>query len=138
MMGRTGPVFEDRYHAHVLRTPTEVRNAVRYVLGNFENHEARRGRPRSTKGWVDPFSSAARRAPREEQLSLFVEPATDEPETWLLRASGGPVGHPGGEFTSRAAAAWIARAALAPFPPSRVAGGARGGARRGSSVPTTA
>jgi hypothetical protein len=43
MMGRTGPVFEDRYHAHVLRTPAEVRNALRYVLGNYSSHAARRG-----------------------------------------------------------------------------------------------
>jgi REP element-mobilizing transposase RayT len=35
MMGRSGPVLADRYHAHVLRTPAEVRNALRYVVGNF-------------------------------------------------------------------------------------------------------
>jgi putative transposase len=85
MMGRTGPVFADRYNAHVLRTPAEVRNAVRYVLGNFESHAARRGEPRSTKGWVDPFSSAARKAPREAQQELFVEPATVKARTWSLR-----------------------------------------------------
>ncbi len=88
MMGRTGPVFADRYHAHVLRTPAEARNAVRYVLGNFESHAARRGEPTSTKGWVDPFSSAAGRAPREEQLTLFDVPATAPARTWLLRRAG--------------------------------------------------
>ncbi len=85
MMGRSGPVFSDRYHAHVLRTPAEVRNAVRYVLGNFESHAARRGEPTSSRGWVDPFSSAAAKAPREAQGSLFVEPATCAARTWLLR-----------------------------------------------------
>jgi hypothetical protein len=85
MMGRKGPVFADRYDAHVLRTPAEVRNAVRYVLGNFESHAARRGEPRSTRSWVDPFSSAAARGPREAQLALFDEVATTPPETWLLR-----------------------------------------------------
>jgi hypothetical protein len=85
MMGRAGPVFADRFHAHVLRTPAEVRNAIRYVLGNFESHAERRGEPRSTKGWVDPFSSAALKAPREAQQALFVEPATAEARTWLLR-----------------------------------------------------
>jgi REP element-mobilizing transposase RayT len=85
MMGRSGAVFMDRYHAHVLRTPAEVRNAVRYVLGNFESHAARRGEPKSTKGWVDPFSSAAVKAPREAQGMLFVEPATPAAATWLLR-----------------------------------------------------
>jgi REP element-mobilizing transposase RayT len=39
MMGRTGRVFDDRYHARVLRTPTEVRHAIRYVL---ERTQARR------------------------------------------------------------------------------------------------
>lgn len=85
MMGRKGEVFPDRYHAHVLRTPAEVRNALRYVLGNFESHAERRGEPRSTKGWVDPFSSAARKAPRESQLALFVDPATSGAQSWLLR-----------------------------------------------------
>src|SRR6266542_332712 len=84
MMGRSGPVFADRYHAHVLRTPTEVRNAVRYVLGNFESHAARRGE-RTSGRWVDPFSSAARKPPREAQGALFLEPVTAAPETWLLR-----------------------------------------------------
>jgi len=27
-MGRKGRVFDDRYHARVLRTPTEVRHAI--------------------------------------------------------------------------------------------------------------
>jgi REP element-mobilizing transposase RayT len=89
MMDRRGPVFADRYHAHVLRTPGEARNAIRYVLGNFESHAARRGEPRSTKGWVDPFSSAAVKAPREVQGVLFVEAATSPAGTWLLRRAGG-------------------------------------------------
>jgi len=36
--GRRGPVFAERYHAHVLRSPREVRNAVDYVLGNWFRH----------------------------------------------------------------------------------------------------
>lgn len=88
MMGRSGPAFSDRYDAHVLRTPTEVRNAVRYVLGNFESHAERRGQPRSTKGWVDPFSSAGVEGPRDAQLSLFHFTATARPRTWLLRRMG--------------------------------------------------
>ena len=85
MMGRAGPVFADRYDAHVLRTPAEVRNAVRYVLGNFESHAVRRGELASPTGWVDPFSSAAARGPRQAQLALFEEAPTAPPETWLLR-----------------------------------------------------
>jgi hypothetical protein len=37
-MRRRGPVFADHYHAHELRTPTEVRNALVYVLNNWKKH----------------------------------------------------------------------------------------------------
>ena len=87
MMGRSGPVFEDRYHAHVLRTPAEVRNALRYVLGNYAGHSMAWGENLS-RTWVDPYSSAVVRAPRVGQLALFAEPVTSEPETWLLRRRG--------------------------------------------------
>ncbi len=50
---RAGSVFDGRYHAHVLRTPREVRNALAYVLGNARKHGAWLRR-----GAVDPFSSA--------------------------------------------------------------------------------
>ena len=32
--GISGRFFRDRYHDRILRSPTEVRNALRYVLGN--------------------------------------------------------------------------------------------------------
>ncbi|HEX4382923.1 MAG TPA: transposase, partial [Myxococcales bacterium] len=35
---RHGPVFADRYHAHVLDSRREVANAVRYVTGNYRHH----------------------------------------------------------------------------------------------------
>ncbi len=60
-------MFADRYHDHVLRTPTEARNAVRYVLGNAVRHGMR------FAGAVDPFSSAD---PAGVRLP--------EPHTWLL------------------------------------------------------
>jgi len=50
-LGRRGRVWGDRYHAHVLRTPREVRNALVYVLNNFRKHV------RNARG-LDPFSSA--------------------------------------------------------------------------------
>src|SRR6266850_4898059 len=34
VMERRGPVFEDRYFARLLRTPSEVANAIGYVLEN--------------------------------------------------------------------------------------------------------
>lgn len=84
MMGRRGPVFVGRYHAHVLRTPAEVRNALRYVLGNFASHAGRRGEP-VPAGFVDRFSSATVKAPRGAQGVLFAAPVTREARTWLLR-----------------------------------------------------
>jgi REP element-mobilizing transposase RayT len=74
MMGRSGRVFDDRYHARVLRTPTEVRHAIHYVLGNARKHAAERGETYAP-GYVDPYSSAG--AP-----DLALPPA----QTWLLRA----------------------------------------------------
>jgi REP element-mobilizing transposase RayT len=48
--GRRGPVWADRYHARLLRTPTEVRNALVYVLNNVKKHL------RAVRG-IDPYSS---------------------------------------------------------------------------------
>ncbi len=55
-MNRRGRVFADRYHARVLRTPREVRNAVAYVANNFRHHTARVGLPLD---YIDPCSSWA-------------------------------------------------------------------------------
>jgi REP element-mobilizing transposase RayT len=55
MMGRTGTFFSDRYHVHALTTPTEVRNALCYVLNNWRKHREHVNHPRWT---LDPFSSA--------------------------------------------------------------------------------
>src|SRR5689334_19876724 len=35
---RAGKLFADRYHAHALRSPREVRNALVYVLQNVRKH----------------------------------------------------------------------------------------------------
>jgi putative transposase len=35
---RTGPVFVERYHAHVLESRRAVANAIRYVTGNYRHH----------------------------------------------------------------------------------------------------
>jgi putative transposase len=51
---RWGSVFADRYHGHVLRTPREVWNALRYVLCNARKHGAWSSRTRT-----DPCSSGA-------------------------------------------------------------------------------
>lgn len=78
LMGRRGRVLTDRYHAHVLRTPAEVQNALEYVLGNFASHARRRGEAVGD-AYVDPYSSAATCGP--DGLAPPISP----PETWLLR-----------------------------------------------------
>jgi hypothetical protein len=84
MMGRRGPVFEDRYFAHVLRTPAEVRSALRYVRGNYAGH-ARNWGEKVPPGWKDPYTSAVVRSPRTGQQTLWPETITAEARTWLLR-----------------------------------------------------
>ena len=81
VLGRRGKVFADRYHARALRSPTEVANAIAYVLGNAMIHRARRGRPVSTDD-VDLLTSYGHR-----QLVA-------QPRTWLLRI-GWTLGLPG-------------------------------------------
>src|SRR5829696_1180165 len=52
---RTGGVFDDRYHIELLRSPTQTRNALCYVLQNARRH---RERPDPRFNGMDPFSSA--------------------------------------------------------------------------------
>jgi hypothetical protein len=77
MTGRSGRVFADRFHAHVLPTPLEVARAVAYVLGNLCVHALRRGAKVEELALRanDPYSSAGREG------AAF----TVGPRTWLLR-----------------------------------------------------
>ena len=54
MLRRKGKVWDDRYHRHDLKSPTETKRAFAYVLRNFLHH----GEVGWGKGIVDPFSSA--------------------------------------------------------------------------------
>jgi REP element-mobilizing transposase RayT len=76
MNGRRGQVVADRYHAHILRTPSEVKRAVTYVRHNHRKHTLERGGVLSPS-FVDPYSSAS----GEHGVPL------PEPHTWLLRQS---------------------------------------------------
>ena len=71
-MARKGPVFADRFHAHILKTPTEVARARRYVLENAALHAARAG---------------LRLVGRDELTSAALSDCAAPPATWLL-ASG--------------------------------------------------
>jgi putative transposase len=89
-LGRTGPVWGDRYHSRELRTPSETRTALVYVVQNWKKHI--RGASgidgRSSGPWFDGWSK------------LPPSPATpspvQRPNTWLAakgwrERGGGPL-----------------------------------------------
>ncbi len=53
LWSRSGSIFSGRYHAVLLKTPRQVRNALRYVLENARKHGVR-----LRLGELDPCSSA--------------------------------------------------------------------------------
>jgi putative transposase len=78
VLGRSGQVWGDRYHAHALKTPKETRNAVVYVLMNFKKHHPQDRRPFdpcSSAAWFDGFRSGP--------LVSADPPPTWRPRTWL-------------------------------------------------------
>jgi putative transposase len=87
---RSGPLFAQRYHARSLKTPTEVRNALRYVLLNRKHHDAEK---KFSKTWIDPHSSAMWFGGWAEKIRIDcgwmaelarVERPTLPAQTWLL------------------------------------------------------
>jgi len=93
LRGRCGQVFPDRFHHAVKRTPSAVRNALRYVLSNARHHANEvHDRHRLAPGYLDPFSSARyfdgwsapsrRRVPRAEDDE---DAPVAAPRSWLLK-----------------------------------------------------
>lgn len=82
VMGRQGKVFADRFHARLLKTPSEVKNAIGYVLRNFQKHARRWGKRVSDA--ADVFSSAGflDRTPVAEDGD---PPPVAGAHSWLLR-----------------------------------------------------
>jgi REP element-mobilizing transposase RayT len=89
MMHRTrGRVVGERYDLHVLRTPREVRNALRYVLLNHLKHKMQVAGagivvdPYSSGPWFEDWPADVRRA----RWSVVTgPPPLQEPESWLLK-----------------------------------------------------
>jgi len=92
LLGRDGALFAERFHARSLNTPTEVRNAIRYVLLNGDKHA--KGNKRYD---VDPYSSGASFDGWADERWIYAEEDTSaaRPRTWLLREgwrkAGGPI-----------------------------------------------
>jgi REP element-mobilizing transposase RayT len=98
VLGRKGRVFRERYHLEILGTPTQVRNALAYVLSNESRH---RGVPAARPEIrIDPFSSAQafrrwgrlfRGRPRltlsnwsEDVIENWLDEILTPARTWLL------------------------------------------------------
>jgi len=95
VLGRSGTVFADRYRTERLKTPTQVRNAVAYVLGNWRKHGADRdiaGPPRRTDRYsTGPFFDGWDTGPTPQVFSPKDLPFPDDgplpirfPKSWLL------------------------------------------------------
>lgn len=76
-LGRRGRVWADRFHAHVLKTPREVRNALVYVLNNIRKHmTGGRGLdPRSSARFFTGWRTAVARVVGGSPVA--------QPRTWL-------------------------------------------------------
>jgi REP element-mobilizing transposase RayT len=93
-LGRTGRLFKDRHHRHVLKSPLEVRNALAYVLLNRRKHLQERGGPLGSQldaysssrwfdGWSEPVRSLLYRSRQllPDSAPVLVSPA----RTWLVQ-----------------------------------------------------
>jgi hypothetical protein len=78
---RRGRVWSHRYHAHALRTPTETRRGLVYVLLNHRKHLRARGLdPRSSSRWFDGWRTHDGGAAAPSEASPVAAP-----RTWLAR-----------------------------------------------------
>ena len=86
ILGRKGKFFGDRYHARVLKTLAEVRNAVEYVRHNHKKHLGGDVHP----FYIDPYSSMSGEATcfmHSYDWSALVVAA---PRTWMLQQATAP------------------------------------------------
>jgi len=74
-----GSLFRERYHAHELSSPSEVRRALVYVLQNVRKHSNER------QTGIDPCSSARWFNGWQGIRPSADPPPVSPPRTWLLR-----------------------------------------------------
>ena len=96
VMGRrSGRVIAERYHARVLRSPREVRRALRYVLLNARKHFGKTGAglraeeilldPASSARWFDGWKRTVLPEMRRAPAGLATSPVVAGARSWLLR-----------------------------------------------------
>ncbi len=89
-LGRAGRVFADRYHAHPLKTPREVKNALGYVLCNGRKHGGAAAVPAgfvdgcSSAPWFDGWARPLELAFTSSPAPAGADPPVVRPRTWLL------------------------------------------------------
>lgn len=91
---RKGPVFADRYHEEILRTPTQTRHCLAYVLNNWRRH----GEDKLSNRVCDPCATGMWFTGWREAAFVDVPAGLEllprrEPRTWLLAKGwmrGGP------------------------------------------------
>ena len=90
LWGRRGKVTRERFHESILKSPTQVRNAIAYVLKNSRRHRVRLKDPfdpysscKAFKGWKETWIF-----PTHEEGAPPVVP----PRTWMLREGWARVG----------------------------------------------
>ena len=86
-LGRSGSVFEDRYHFEIIKTPKQCRAVLCYVLQNARRHGLRLD---PSFNGMDPFSSAWwfdgwRDGRWRDGLKPPEMRTVADAETWLLR-----------------------------------------------------
>jgi REP element-mobilizing transposase RayT len=97
LLARRGKLWADRYHSRPLRTPSEVRRALVYVLANFRKHAVS-----SRLAGIDPCSSGAWFDGWREEKFRRVAPPVAQDARW-------EVGAPREEPVVSAPATWLAR-----------------------------
>jgi REP element-mobilizing transposase RayT len=86
---RNGNVVDGRFHSVVLRTPRQVRNALRYVLLNWRKHEFRAAKgavldPCSSGRWFSGWKETGVAAELAKRDPVGGERETALPQCWLL------------------------------------------------------
>jgi len=88
--GRTGKVFEYRYHRTEITNPRQARHVLAYVLNNWRRHHEDERGERAALALVDPYSSGISFTGWRGTSSFsipdgYVPLPVSRPETWLLR-----------------------------------------------------